>query len=64
MATALCGISPIPASSGETNRYRLNRVSDRQANRALHRIALARMGSDERTHAFITGRLADGKTKK
>ena len=35
---ALCGVNPIPASSGKTNRHRLNRSGDRQANSALYRI--------------------------
>jgi transposase len=35
---ALCGSSPIKASSGKTNRHRLNPGGDRQANRALHLI--------------------------
>ena len=37
---ALCGASPVQASSGKTNRHRLNRGGDRQANAALHRIVL------------------------
>lgn len=48
----LCGASPIPASSGKTHRYRLNRGGDRQANSALHRIALVRMRHDPRTRAY------------
>ena len=40
---ALCGVSPIPASSGKTNRHRLNRGGDRQANAALHRIVVVRL---------------------
>ena len=40
---ALCGAAPIPASSGKTNRHRLNRGGDRQANWALHQIALVRL---------------------
>jgi len=60
----LCGVSPIPASSGRTNRHRLNRGGDRQANRALHIVALARQShhqptrdyKDRRTHQGLTGR--------
>ncbi|MCU1475371.1 MAG: hypothetical protein JWQ64_64 [Subtercola sp.] len=49
---ALCGASPIPASSGKTNRRRLNRGGDRNANAALHQIALARMSCDQRTRDY------------
>ena len=42
---SLCGVNPIPASSGKTNRHRLNRGGDRQANAALHRIVLVRSGA-------------------
>ncbi len=41
--SALCGVSPIPASSGKTNRHRLNRGGDRAANNALHIIAIGRL---------------------
>lgn len=56
----LCGASPIPASSGRTDRHRLNRAGDRQANRALHMIALNRMQRDERTRAYVKRRRAEG----
>jgi len=45
---ALCGVSPIPASSGKTNRHRLNRGGDRQANAAPHRIVVVRLRYDQR----------------
>lgn len=61
---ALCGTSPIPASSGKTNRYRLNRGGDRQANWALHQIALVRLSNDPRTKAYAARLRANGKTKK
>ncbi|GAA1739268.1 hypothetical protein GCM10009746_22480 [Microbacterium paludicola] len=61
---ALCGTSPIPASSGKTTRHRLNRGGDRQANTALHRIALTRMSHDRRTRDYIAGLIARGKGKK
>ncbi len=57
---ALCGISPIPASSGKTHRHRLNRGGDRQANAAIHVIALARRRHDSRTKAYIDKRTAQG----
>lgn len=61
---ALCGVAPIPASSGKTNRHRLSRGGDRQANRALYLIALARMAWCSRTRAYVTRRTAEGKSKK
>ncbi|QHE73139.1 Mobile element protein (plasmid) [Rhodococcus sp. WAY2] len=60
---ALCGSNPIPASSGKTNRHRLNRGGDRQANAALHRVAVVRLRWHEPTRAYMTRRLAEGKTK-
>lgn len=59
----LCGVSPIQASSGKVTRYRLDRSGDRQANHALWRIAITRMGSDPRTRAYVERRLAEGKSK-
>ncbi len=55
---ALCGISPIPASSGKTHRYRLNRGGDRQANTAIHVVALTRRRSDARTKKYLEKRTA------
>ncbi|WP_344458478.1 transposase, partial [Actinomadura kijaniata] len=54
----------IPASSGRTNRHRLNRGGDRQANNALHVIALTRMRHDPRTRDYVTRRTAEGLSKK
>jgi transposase len=59
----LCGVAPIPASSGKVTRYRLNRGGDRQANHALFRIAIVRASHDPRTKAYIERRLAEGRTK-
>lgn len=61
---ALCGVSPIPASSGKTTRHRLNRGGDRQANAALHRIALVRMAHEQRTRDYVAKRRAEGLTNK
>ena len=61
---ALCGASPIEASSGRTVRHRLNRGGDRQANNALWRIATVRLRSDERTQAYAARRRAEGKTDR
>ena len=61
---ALCGASPIEASSGRTVRHRLNRGGDRQANNALWRIATVRLRSDERTQAYAARRRAEAKTNR
>jgi transposase len=60
----LCGVAPIPASSGKTVRRRLNPGGDRQAGHALWRIVFARMGSDPATRAYVERRTAEGKSKK
>ena len=61
---ALCGASPIEASSGNTTRHRLNRGGDRQANSALWLIANNRMTHDPTTRAYVTRRTAEGKSTK
>jgi transposase len=58
----LAGTAPIPASSGKTVRYRLNRSGDRQLNRALHTIAVSRLRYDPDTRAYADRRRAQGKT--
>lgn len=60
----LCGVCPIPASSGKTNRMRLNRGGNRQANAALYRGAIVRLRDDERTKAYAMRRTAEGKTRR
>jgi transposase len=60
----LAGSAPIPASSGKTTRYRLDRGGDRRLNRALHTIILTRRRTDPATNAYITRRLNDGKTER
>ena len=60
---SLCGVSPIPASSGKTNRHRLNRGGHRQANAALHRIVIVRLRHDERTQAYMRRRTTEGMSK-
>ncbi len=59
----LCGVAPIPASSGRTHRHRLNRGGDRAANNALHTIALCRLRYDPRTHAYAARRTKEGLSK-
>jgi transposase len=60
----LAGTSPIPASSGQTTRHRLNRGGDRALNRAIHAIALTRMRCCDRTRAYVDRRRAEGKTNR
>lgn len=61
----LCGVAPIPASTGKTaNRHRLNRGGDRGANAALYRIAMCRLRYDERTRAYRDRLRSQGKTTK
>lgn len=60
----LCGVAPIPASSGRRDRHRLNRGGDRAANHALHTIVLSRMRWDERTRAYVGRRTTEGLAKK
>jgi len=57
-----CGAAPIPASSGQTNRHRLNRGGNRQLNRALHTIALVQARVDSRARTFVDRKQAEGKT--
>lgn len=60
---ALCGVSPVPASSGKITRHRLNRGGDRAANSALHIIAIGRLRTDTRTKAYVRKRIAEGHSK-
>ena len=62
----LCGIAPVPASSGQiTNRFRLNSGGDRHANNAIWRIVITRLGQHEpRTVAYMERRLEQGKSKR
>jgi transposase len=61
---ALAGVNPIPASSGQVTRHRLNRSGDRQLNRALHTIVLARLRDDAQTRAYAARRRAEGKSPR
>jgi transposase len=61
---ALCGVSPLQASSGKTSRHRLNRGGDRSANNALWTIALVRMRSDPRTRTYVERRTREGLSIK
>lgn len=59
----LCGVAPIPASSGMTAGHRLNRGGHRQANAALYRTVIVRMQHHEPTRAYVARRIAEGKTE-
>ncbi|MDP9411293.1 MAG: transposase, partial [Actinomycetota bacterium] len=61
---ALCGASPVEASSGQTERHRLNRGGDRTANNALWTIAHVRLVHDPRTRAYSQKRRARGDSRK
>ena len=60
---ALCGVCPVPASSGKTIRHRLNRGGDRAANSALHIIAIGRLRLDPKTKDYVARRTAEGHSK-
>jgi transposase len=61
---ALCGVSPVEASSGKVTRHRLNTGGDRDANNALWRIVLVRMSKEPRTKDYVARRTKEGKSKK
>lgn len=59
----LCGVAPVPVSSGMTYRRRLNRGGDGQANSAIHIIAIGRLRTDERTKEYVAKKMSEGHTK-
>jgi transposase len=61
---SLCGVSPVEGSSGKVVRHRLNRGGNREANRALYMICLARMRRDPRTREYVARRTQEGKSKR
>jgi transposase len=61
---ALCGVSPLDASSGKQQRHRLNRGGNRDANMALWRIVLVRLRWDPTTRAYVERRVSEGKTRR
>jgi transposase len=61
---ALCGTSPVIASSGKTNRHRLSRGGNRQANSALHIVVLIRSQRCDETRRYLEKRRAEGKTQR
>src|SRR5690606_16682879 len=60
----MCGADPIPASSGKTERHRLNPGGDRDANRTLYLIAVVRLRYCPKTRAYANRRTTEGKSKK
>jgi transposase len=60
----LCGVAPLPASSGKVTRHRLDRGGNRQANNALWRIVIVRLTCDPKTQAYVERRLKEGRTKR
>lgn len=61
---AMCGVSPVEASSGKIVRHRLNRSGNRQANHALWRMVTVRLNSDPASQDYLARRTAEGKTKR
>jgi transposase len=60
----LCGVAPIPASSGKTRRHRLNRGGDRAANNALYTVVLSRLRLDDRTRRYVARRTTEGLSQR
>ncbi|HEX3795066.1 MAG TPA: IS110 family transposase [Acidimicrobiales bacterium] len=60
----LCGVAPIPASSGKTTRHRLDRGGDRNANSALWRIVMVRIAHDPNTTAYFERKVKEGRSKR
>jgi transposase len=60
----LCGVCPIPAASGLTNRHRLSRAGHREANAALYRTVIVRMRFHQPTIDYVARRTADGLSKR
>jgi transposase len=61
---SLAGVNPIPASSGNTVRHRINRGGDRRLNRALHMAAVTRIRMDPRTRSYVERRTTEGRTPR
>jgi transposase len=61
---ALAGVAPIPASSGQVQRHRLNRSGDRQLNSALHTIVICRLARHAETQAYAARRASEGKSSR
>lgn len=59
----LAGVAPIPASSGNRTRYRLDRGGNRQLNCALHRIAVTQGQVHDPAREFLARKQAEGKSR-
>jgi transposase len=60
----ICGVAPVPASSGKVTRHRLDRGGNRQANAALWRIVMTRLACDPETKAYVERRTKEGRSKR
>ncbi len=60
----LAGSAPIPASSGRTDRHRLDRGGNRQLNCALHRLAISKGRLDPDSAAYLARKQAEGKSRR
>src|SRR4051795_4218285 len=58
------GVAPIPASSGNTQRQRLDRGGNRQINAALHRVIVTRARCHPETRDYIARRRSEGKSTR
>jgi len=58
----LCGVAPIPASSGKTTRHRLHRGGDRRANQALHTGVIVRLRYSDNARSYVQRRTSEGKS--
>ena len=61
---SLAGVNPLPASSGNTIRHRLNRGGDRALNSVLHMVAVTKIAHDAETRAYVEKRRAEHKTDR
>lgn len=61
---SLNGTAPIPASSGQTQRHRLNRGGNRRLNQAIHMMALTQARMDPRARAYMARRLGEGRSRR
>src|SRR4051794_41350796 len=59
-----CGSAPIPASSGQTRRHRLDRGGNRQLNCALHRLPVSKVRLDPETAAYLKRKQVEGKSRR
>jgi transposase len=57
------GTAPIPVSSGNQQRHRLNRGGNRQLNAALHRIAITQLRLGGEAKVYVARRMSNGNTK-